>query len=88
MQRGLGLTDLLTSKIRKQRSKTEVRQHKQTNKKVKKKKLTKPFLILGSEYMLIFVKVKKYTYNFFFFLLFKPVHQHALCRQLFTLKEW
>lgn len=52
------------------------------------KMLTKPSLILGSEYMLIFVKGKKDTYTFFFFLLFKPVHQHALGRQLFKLKEW
>lgn len=34
-----------------------------------RKKLTKPSLILVSECMLIFVKVKKDTYTFFFFLL-------------------
>jgi len=35
-----------------------------------------------------FCKIKKYPYTFFFFLLFKPIHQHALARELFKPKEW
>lgn len=79
MPKGLGLTDLLTSEIRKQKSKTKVRQRKK-KRKMLRKKVNKTIPDFGIRIYVDFVKVQKDTYTFFFFLLLKPVHQHALCR--------